>query len=153
MNSGELPVRRFLPHEAPHWVRDWEPYFITICCEPRGQNQLCVSPLSDLILESVQEGARRKIWRVDLVLLMPDHLHGIWHFNPDPGLKTAITNWKKLAARRWKIQWQRDFFDHRLRNDREHAEKWAYVSNNPIKAGLAADEYSWPHRWPLAVRE
>jgi REP element-mobilizing transposase RayT len=153
MNPDNLPVRRFLQHEAPHWVREWEPYFVTICCIPRGKNQLCVSPLAEEILESVKEGVRRQIWSVDLVLLMPDHLHGIFHFNPAPGLKIIVANWKKLVARRWKVEWQRDFFDHRLRNDREYSKKFAYVRNNPVRAGLAESVFLWPYQWPRPIKD
>jgi len=143
-----LPVRRFLPHDAPHWVPEWEPFFITICCLSRGHNQLCVQPLADQILESLRESEKRRIWSIGLVVLMPDHLHAILHFNPVPGMRVSLINWKKLAARRWKIKWQRDFFDHRLRNDAEYALKFAYVSQNPVRVGLAAEVGLWPYRWP-----
>jgi putative transposase len=84
---------------------------------------------------------------VDLVVLMPDHLHTMMSFNPVPGMRKTVSAWKQLAARRWRIKWQRDFFDHRLRNDREYSEKFAYVSENPVRAGLVAQAKDWPHRW------
>ncbi len=147
------PIRRFLPHDAPHWVPEWEPFFITICCQPRGKNQLCLQPTSRLILQSIREGEKQKIWHIGLVVLMPDHLHGIFHFNPVPGMKVSVVNWKKLMARKLKIKWQRDFFDHRLRNDAEYSLKYAYISQNPIRAGLTKDVHSWPHQWPKPKRE
>jgi len=33
--------------------------------------------------------------------------------------------------------WQRGFFDHLLRSDESYAEKWNYVRENPVRAGLA----------------
>jgi len=148
-----LPNRRILPHEAPHWVPEWEPFFITINCLPRGQNQLCIEPAANQILESMKESEKRQIWSIGLVVLMPDHLHAILHFNPVPGMRVSLINWKKMVARRWKINWQRDFFDHRLRNDAEYAEKFAYVSMNPVRAGLVAEIGMWPHRWPRLKME
>jgi putative transposase len=34
--------------------------------------------------------------------------------------------------------WQREFFDHVLRSEESYAEKWEYVRQNPVRAGVAA---------------
>lgn len=39
--------------------------------------------------------------------------------------------------------WQRGFFDHVLRSDESYAQKWEYVRNNPIRAGLVRDADVW----------
>ena len=75
---------------------------------------------------------------------MPDHLHAIIAFPPDPGLKTTVTNWKKFLARTKKISWQRDFFDHRLRNRHEEAEKLSYIQMNPVRKVLCERGEDWP---------
>jgi hypothetical protein len=40
--------------------------------------------------------------------------------------------------------WQKEFFDHLLRSDESYSEKWNYVKNNPVRAGLVADADLWP---------
>ena len=40
--------------------------------------------------------------------------------------------------------WQREFFDHVLRSEESYAEKWEYVRQNPVRAGLAVDAEEWP---------
>jgi len=40
--------------------------------------------------------------------------------------------------------WQREFFDHVLRSEESYAEKWEYVRQNPVRAGLAAHVEDWP---------
>ena len=43
------------------------------------------------------------------------------------------------------VRWQRNFFDHRLRHDESLAEKFAYVCQNPLRAGLIRNELEWPY--------
>jgi putative transposase len=39
--------------------------------------------------------------------------------------------------------WQREFFDHVLRSEESYREKWEYVRQNPVRAGLAVDAEEW----------
>src|SRR5437764_6075293 len=49
------PQRKKLPHERPLWLRpEDEIFFITVCCEPRGKNQLCYSNIGRAIFDSVE---------------------------------------------------------------------------------------------------
>ena len=40
--------------------------------------------------------------------------------------------------------WQPEFFDHLLRSRESRSEKWAYVRENPVRAGLVARAENWP---------
>jgi putative transposase len=42
--------------------------------------------------------------------------------------------------------WQPGFFDHVLRNDESYAQKWEYVRDNPVRAGLVTSWQEWPHQ-------
>ena len=78
------------------------------------------------------------------MLLMPDHLHGIIAFPREPGMKITVNDWKKYLARNHGVDWQRDFFDHRLRNHHELDEKTSYVLMNPVRWGLCERREDWP---------
>ena len=41
--------------------------------------------------------------------------------------------------------WQRRFFDHVLRSEESYAQKWEYVRDNPVRAGLVTDADDWPY--------
>jgi len=41
--------------------------------------------------------------------------------------------------------WQKGFFDHLLRSEESHAEKWQYVRENPVRAGLCLTAEEWPY--------
>ncbi len=64
------------------------------------------------------------------------------------GNGTAIKNWKKYVAGKHGVDWQRDFFDHRLRDHRELDEKTSYILLNPVRKGLCqrAEDWVWIYR-------
>ena len=139
--------RKILFHAVPAWVDDGAEYFITICCQPKGLNQLCRKHNSLTILNAMRfYESRGDLW-LHLLLLMPDHLHAIISFNRDPGMSRSIREFKKYAARKTGINWQRDFFDHRLRNDESYIEKAHYIRMNPVRAGLCRQPENWPYIW------
>ena len=40
--------------------------------------------------------------------------------------------------------WQKGFFDHVMRSGELYSEKWNYVRDNPVRAGLVAEADAWP---------
>ena len=38
------------------------------------------------------------------------------------------------------------FFDHILRNDESYTEKWKYVRENPVHAGVVQRAHDWPYQ-------
>ena len=147
MNKGGSGSK--LPHEVPLWVDPArELYFITICCEPRGCNQLALPGAAKALFETVVYRHERQIWFAHLFLLMPDHAHALLSFPPGPGtLQATILNWKRRVARQLGIVWQRDFFEHRLRSFESRREKADYILANPVRAGLVTRSEDWPFVW------
>jgi putative transposase len=47
--------------------------------------------------------------------------------------------------------WQPGFFDHVLRSDESYAQKWEYVRNNPVRAGLVASWQEWPYQGEITL--
>jgi hypothetical protein len=41
--------------------------------------------------------------------------------------------------------WQREFFDHILRSHESYSEKWNYVFDNPVRAGLVSSADKWEY--------
>ena len=40
--------------------------------------------------------------------------------------------------------WQKEFFDHVLRSCESYSQKWDYVKENPVRAGLVKKSDDWP---------
>jgi putative transposase len=139
-----LPQRKRLPHEVPPWVQEGSFFFITINCRPQGLNQLAQAGRGDAVLASAAYQHERLAWHCRLLLLMPDHLHAIIAFPRDPSLRTTLQSWKRYLATREGVIWQRDFFDHRLRNRHEEREKIDYILMNPVRRGLCERIEDWP---------
>jgi REP element-mobilizing transposase RayT len=76
--------------------------------------------------------------------VMPDHIHMIARWNHAIGLGQTIRSFKGIIAKRYAIEWQQGFFDHRIRSSGELRAKTAYVRANPIRAGLVKIEADWP---------
>jgi putative transposase len=59
----------------------------------------------------------------------------------------SLKNTLSKSLRNRKISpphWQKTFFDHVLRNSESYADKWEYVSENPVRAGLVQRAEDWP---------
>jgi len=90
---------------------------------------------------------QRLDWHVTLLVLMPDHLHMLVSFPNDLDMRKVITDWKSLLARKGGIAWQRDFFDHRIRDSENWEEKADYIRQNPVRRGLVARFEDWKFAW------
>jgi len=128
-------------------VKPGSQFFFTVCCTPRGKNQLCRPTTAAVIFESVEFRQQRLDWHVALLVLVPDHLHMLVSFPGDFNMVKLISDWKSLLARNCGIIWQRDFFDHRIRNDEDWEEKAGYIRQNPVRGGLIARAEHWNFIW------
>jgi len=81
------------------------------------------------------------------MLLMPDHLHALISFPQDRVMKSVIAKWKEIVAKRAGVSWQRDFFDHRIRNHESSSGKSGYILMNPVRKRFVADASQWPFVW------
>ncbi len=134
-----------LHHEVPPWVPDGSAFHIRIRVARTFATPLTTPELSKALLESVAAYHRANRWFCHLALLMPDHLHGLFSFTPAKPMRDTIGKWKQFHARNTGIEWQLNFFDHRIRNDREFALKVGYIRNNPVAKGLCAGIEDWRH--------
>jgi putative transposase len=139
-----LPTRKRIPHNHPAWVSEGAFYFITINCAAREKNILCLPKIGGAILASIAFNHQRQAWYCRFALLMPDHLHAIIAVPRDPGLATTVERWKHYTAAQLQIDWQRNFFDHRLRDEHQLQEKSDYIKMNPIRRGLCEKPEDWP---------
>jgi putative transposase len=83
---------------------------------------------------------------------MPDHVHlfvrGNYNFRLGRwirALEQALA--KDAALSRAKGQmWEEGFFDHVLRTNDSYSQKWNYVRENPVRAGLVKSVADWPYQ-------
>ena len=135
-----------LPHDIPLWVDpSKETYFITINCLRRGENQLARADITEPLFDTVRHRQEKFLWWPYLFLLMPDHQHALLSFPPSgKPLRLVVSKWKEWTAKQLPLDWQDDFFEHRLRREESRREKADYILANPVRAGLVARPKDWP---------
>jgi len=125
--------------------------FLTVCTHQRipwlARNEVQQS------LEEIWRAAGA--WLVGFYLFMPDHLH---LFCAPHDLKFTLEDWVRFWKSRFRRkhcdqpwEWQRDFWDTRLRRSESYHDKWIYVQENPVRKGLATKPEDWPYQGMLNV--
>ena len=122
-------------------------YFITTCTLNRRPILEC-DPLHDAFRSFCVNSPQHGAW-VGRYVLMPDHLHLFVSV-----VEISLSNWvKSLKNTPSKTlrslggdapHWQKGFFDHLLRNGESYSQKWDYVRENPVRAGLVERAEDWP---------
>ncbi|HYE72129.1 MAG TPA: transposase [Blastocatellia bacterium] len=86
-----------------------------------------------------------------IYLFMPDHLHVVIEgTNEGADVRACMSRFKQrsgyaLAQLAGGPRWQKDFYDHIIRNDRELRQQLNYILLNPVRAGLAASWRDYPY--------
>jgi putative transposase len=112
---------------------------------------------------------KQRPFAIDAMVILPDHLHAVWTLPPDDAdysgrwrsIKAAFvrslhTHGVSLTANakgEYDV-WQRRFWEHQIRDERDMARHVDYVHVNPVKHGLAERVLDWPwstfHRYVRA---
>jgi len=93
---------------------------------------------------------------------MPNHVHAVvWPYTGRT-LSRILHSWKsytagavnKLVRRTGQPFWQKESYDHLIRDDVERARLCAYVVNNPVKSRLCTrpEDWAWSSANPMSVR-
>jgi len=127
-------------------------YFVTFCTRNRAK----ISSL-DLAQRAIENYAQLGIQDFDIAMgryvIMPDHVHLFVRGNHGFVLSTWVSGLKRamsVAVAKQRL-WQPGFFDHVLRSTESYAEKWNYVRENPVRAGLVDDAANWRYQGEIAV--
>lgn len=96
----------------------------------------------------------------DAMVILPDHLHAVWTL--PPGDSDYSGRWRKIKSRfsrRCRIDlprspskrakrergiWQRRFWEHTIRDEKDYQAHVAYCCGNPVKHGLVERAADWP---------
>ena len=125
-------------------------YFITTCTHAR-RALLAQDAVRDILVNEWTDSQVRHGWAVGSYVIMPDHVHFFCRASegrkPLPRWMQAWKQWTSKALTTTLSNavpvWQPRFFDHVLRSDESYAEKWNYVFNNPVRAGLVTRAEDW----------
>ena len=141
-----MPTPPNKPHRLSRIFQNYEApvYFVTFCTAKR-------KPI--LAIDIVHEALRQYAGKAELrgiaigrYVIMPDHIHCFIRMAPQHTLGTTVRMMKRAlsaALPEPKPHWQPGFFDHLLRHRESYSEKWNYVVQNPVRAGLVERAADW----------
>ena len=119
-------------------------YWITLCVK-RRERVLANAAVFTAMEKTIMDLRR---WFVVSAVVMPDHFHALVSPMEDRDLPVGdfFTGFKRLLRQRLKHawNWQRSGFDRLLRSRDDAQEKWIYMRENPVRAGLAQSWEEWP---------
>ena len=120
-------------------------YFVTLCVKDR-QKVLANAAVFDAVKSVIQQLRRCQVLAA---VFMPDHAHFI--VSPTEARELSVGDFaagfkrllrKAIPSQPW--EWQRGCFDRLLRSDENLEDKWIYVQDNSVRAGLVQRAEDWP---------
>ncbi|MES2130137.1 MAG: transposase [Pseudomonadota bacterium] len=135
-------------------------YFFTVVTYQRRMI-LCDDPIRLALHRAINTVRANRPFSIDAWVLLPDHLHCIWTLPVDDqdysirwsrikGLvvrdcpQYAVQSPQTRKRRRDSTIWQRRFWEHQIRNDRDFAAHMDYIHYNPVHHGQVTEAVDWP---------
>ncbi len=114
--------------------------------------------VADLVVATLRRGLDMGLYDLRAFVVMSNHVHVL--FRPQRPV-SRVLQWLKgttardanrMLARTGRPFWQRESYDHWVRDGRELERIAAYVESNPVEVGLTADrsQYRWSSAWETA---
>jgi len=134
-------------------------YFFTLTLVDRS-SCLLTERIEDL-REAFRSVRRERPFTIDAMVVLPNHLHCIWRL--PPGDADYSIRWREIKARfsrrvpagesrtqgrghqKERGIWQRCFWEHTLRDDRDRERHVDYIHYNPVKHGHVSRVADWPY--------
>ena len=109
------------------------------------QNSASAEKVANALLYFDEKRYRLFAWCV-----MPNHVHVVARLFPGQTLATVVHSWKSFSAKQANrilgkhgVFWQREYYDHLIRDEEEFERAIHYVSENPAKANLKDWKWVW----------
>lgn len=135
--------------------RVWQPggsYFFTVVTYHR-QNLLTQKEYLKYLRQAFYHIRKKRPFRIDAIVVLPDHLHCIWKLPPDDA--DYATRWRLIKHfvsckvnknHKTKINiWQKRYWEHCLQCENDWKNHMDYIHHNPVKHGYVASPIEWPY--------
>ena len=125
-------------------------YFVTVCSRDReclfgeivGGDVPIASTVRLSSVGRVIENTISQMPSVKKYVIMPNHIHFIVLLErgsmststPTQGLPSLVRFLKRqVSAACGRTVWQRNYYEHIIRNEQDYADVWTYIDNNPAR--------------------
>jgi putative transposase len=133
-------------------------YFFTVNLCDRN-SRLLVTEI-DKLRHAVSTAREQHPFHIDAWVVLPNHLHCLWTLPPDDtqfpirwqtikatfsrSVRPPEERRPSLIRKREAGIWQRRYWEHTIRDDRDYAAHMDYIHFNPVKHGLTTHPADWP---------
>ena len=134
-------------------------YFFTVNLAERHQT-LLIDQI-DTLRAAINKAKKNHPFTIDAIVVLPDHIHAIWtlpkndnEFSKRWGLiKSGFSYRLPKEERRSKSRvrkgergiWQRRFWEHQIRDEKDFEMHIDYIHYNPVKHGYVKRAVDWPY--------
>ena len=134
-------------------------YFFTVNLAVRSQDTLIQHV--DLLRDVFRSVRSRHPFDIIAMVVLPDHLHTIWQLPANDadyplrwsliksGFSRSLPKLERIRdSRRFKRErgvWQRRYWEHQLRDDRDLQTHVDYIHFNPVEHGQVVNPVDWLH--------
>jgi putative transposase len=134
-------------------------FFFTVVLADRSSD-LLVREI-DRLRRAYRETQVSRSFETEAICILPDHLHAIWSLPPGDsdfasrwmrikakfsrGLPASAVRSASKVAKREKGIWQRRYWEHTIRDEKDFERHVDYIHYNPVKHGLVSRVTDWPH--------
>ncbi len=125
-----------------------------------GSCFLSRKPIADMVADALTHFDCSR-YRVHSYVIMPNHLHVLVTPLAGNSLSSILHGWKSFTAnqanellgRQGEDFWQRESYDHMVRDEADFLRAYEYIRYNPVMAGLVSEPEEWPHYWSETAEE
>lgn len=118
-----------------------------------GMPLFCDARNVEIFFEAVQDSQKKFSFELPGYVIMPDHVHLLVLITgPNVSISQIMHSIKGICAYKLIKQrghkgpaWQRRFYEHVIRDERDFLTKLNYIHNNPVQAGLVEEPGDYPY--------
>ena len=135
-------------------------YFFTVNCAERHNNRILENNI-DSLRQVFRQVKQKHPFKIDAIVILPEHIHCIWTLPEDyadyslrwnlikSGFSRLITGGERRSESRIKRGergiWQRRYWEHMIRDEKDFERHVDYIHWNPVKHGWVKNVIDWPY--------
>ncbi len=134
-------------------------YFFTVNLQDRSKSLLVEHV--DVLRSAMRKVKQNHPFEIEAIVIMPNHLHALWQLPENDadfstrwnlikgGFSRALSSTELISKSREKKGergiWQRRFWEHLIRDDKDYERHVDYIHFNPVKHGFVKRPVDWEY--------
>jgi len=132
-------------------------FFFTVTL--RDRSSLFLTKYIDELRFAFRDTQLKRPFKINAIVILPEHVHCLWTLPPGDSdysgrwrsIKSCFVRKLRKSGVRVGVNekgeadlWQRRFWEHKIRDDKDFEAHVNYIHINPVKHGLVENVIDWP---------